>query len=82
MRLPLREQKGETAKETRNEAEDCSFLKTKDGEEREDEAKRSEEAKDTTMAAIWRSVRLYLFIVKPQRDIELHEEPKMMGRVR
>ena len=65
--LPLRELKGETAKETRSAVEDRSFAKTKDEEEREEEAM-SEDANDTTMAAIFVWGGLYLFIVNPQSD--------------
>jgi hypothetical protein len=47
--LPLRELKGETVKETRSAVEDRRFAKTKDEEEREEEAT-SADANDTTMA--------------------------------
>lgn len=53
MNRSLREQKGETAKETRRAVEDRSLVKNKDDEkEREDEAATSVVAKDTTMVAI------------------------------
>ena len=71
MSLPLREQKGVTAKENRrNGEEDLSLVKSKEVEEEEyrgDEAT-SVEATDTTMAAIFGCVSLYLFIMNPQRN--------------
>lgn len=73
MNLPLREQKGVTAKENRRNGEEAlSLVKSKEVEVEEEEYREDEatsvEATDTTMAAIFRCVRLYLFIMNPQRN--------------
>lgn len=69
MSLPLRVRKGVTGKESRrNGVEERSLVKMNEVEEEQEEEATSVEAMDTTMAAIFGCVSLYVFIMSPQCD--------------